>query len=543
MKTLYFNGNIIPMTGEEDRAEAVLIDGEKIIAVGTLADVEAQCDAETKKVDLEGQTMIPAFYDGHSHYGKACQLSIYENLSCPPVGKIKNIEDMVNALSLVVGDYSKENPLIGIGYDNSSLEDGRHPTKFDLDRISTEVPVYVIHASMHMAVLNSVALEIAGITEETPNPDGGVISRVHGSQEPDGLLQENAFMPVLIAALPKIDDAMITKMITSGELEYASHGVTTAQDGFTTNDDFGFFKRAQELGVGKIDVKAYPPIAGAPSVMTDGTAGMKLGDVMNNFEFSGYKLLLDGSPQGRTAWMLEPYENLSEAEGEGYCGVPIWNDDAPVIEACERALRENAQLLIHTNGDASTEQLIRCLEIAKENTGIDPIDRRFVSIHTQTATPSQIDRLGALGICPSFFTAHIYFWGDAHIENMGLERASYFSNMKRAIDNGMSCTDHDDTPVLPCDPILSIWTACVRETRNGTILGEDLRVKRYDALKSNTVNGAYQYFEEDIRGTIEPGKQSDLVILDKDILSVEDSEIPNVKVMETIKKGQTIYKA
>src|SRR5699024_9535879 len=255
----------------------------------------------------------------------------------------------------------------------------------------------------------------------------------------------------------------------------------------------------------------------------------------NHVKMGGYKTFLDGSPQGRTAWLRKPYEGE-----ETYCAYGTQSDEE-IKDKLEKALRENMQILAHCNGDKACQQYIEQYKLAKEETGSNN-DIRPVIVHAQLLSQDQLDEVKALNMIPSFFVAHVYHWGDIHIKNFGMERARKISLLKSAQDKGIFYTLHQDAPVIEPDMLETIWCAVNRITKNGVSLGEEERISPLYAIKAVTKNAAYQYFEEDIKGTIKEGKLADLVILDKNILKVEPMEIKDIQVLETIKEGETIFK-
>ncbi len=544
MKKIYYNGNIITMENEESRAEAIYVVDGVIKVIGSEEEVMKNKASDVELVDLENKTMMPSFYDGHSHFGKTCEYSLLPTLSLPPVGSVTKIDDMIEILSKTINDYSYDEPQIASGYDIAGLEEYRHPTKFDLDLVSTTIPIIVVHASGHMGVLNSCALEKFNITSESKDPVGGEISRIDGSNEPSGLLKETAFMPILFASAKAPKGEIVKEMGKKGIEMYVSNGITTVQDGFTCDGDYEFLLDVQEKVGLDIDVKMYPPVSihMSPSKLTDGTYGLKPYDTNEMLKFSGYKLFLDGSPQGRTAWVTEPYLNPNETEGVGFKGIPTFSDDTVVFEACKKAIEEDVQLLVHCNGDAAADQFINAYEHALKVCNKTPEESnvRPVVVHAQLVRADQLDRMKKLNIHPSFFSVHAFYWGDEHIKNFGLERAQVMSNMKYANKIGLSYTDHQDTPVVPPNVIFSVWAAVNRTTRSGVKLGNT--VTPFQALQAYTTGAAYQYFEEDIKGTLEVGKYADFVILSDDVLNVEYDNIKDIEVIETIRRGKTLYK-
>ena len=252
----------------------------------------------------------------------------------------------------------------------------------------------------------------------------------------------------------------------------------------------------------------------------------------NNLKINGIKIFLDGSPQSRTAWMREPY-----IDDDKYYGYGTMKDEE-VEEAVKFALTENIQILAHCNGDRACQQYIDTISKFGENAK----KIRPVLIHGQFLAEDQIEETKKLGIIPSFFVAHTYYWGDVHIKNFGIDRANKISPLASSLKSDLLFTLHQDSPVIESNMLETIWCATTRETKSGKILGQGERIGVLDAIKAVTINAAYQYFEENLKGSIKEGKIADLVILDKNPLNVEKDEIKDIKIVETIKSGKTIFK-
>jgi predicted amidohydrolase YtcJ len=263
-----------------------------------------------------------------------------------------------------------------------------------------------------------------------------------------------------------------------------------------------------------------------------------VGKYVDHVKIGGYKILLDGSPQGRTAWMRKPYENSGD-----YCGYP-WLTDEQVHECVKKSIADNQQLLTHCNGDAASEQLLNVYEAelaASDNP--NKANLRPVMIHCQTVGDDQLDRMAAIKMVPSIFVGHTWYWGDVHLKNFGDARGRRVSPVKSALDRGLVYNFHTDTPITRPIMLHSAWAAANRITRSGAEIGPEQRVSAYEALKGITINSAYAYFEEDTKGSIKAGKRADLVILSENPLKGDAMKIRDIKVLETIKDGETIYKA
>ena len=370
---------------------------------------------------------------------------------------------------------------MGFGYDNNLMPGCRHPTRELLDRLCPDNPLLISHASGHMGVANSAALAALGITDQTPDPDGGKIGREEGTRQPNGYLEETAFT-MLGSRLPQPDFAQLSKQIQMAEKTYFRYGITTIQDGLTRESEWNLLKNMDQAGALTADVVAYINMVDSQKVLEE---NQKYLHADGHLRIGGYKIFLDGSPQGRTAWMSKPYLG----EPADYTGYPIFSDQQ-VKEYIRTALDQQAQLLAHCNGDAAAEQFLRCCEEVQRETGKSIASIHPVMIHAQLLRRDQVPRLVPLGMVPSFFVAHVYHWGDVHIQNFGMERAAFISPVHSAIQAGLSPTFHQDTPVIGPDMMETLWCAVNRITRDGVVLGAQERISPWEGLKAITINAA-----------------------------------------------------
>jgi predicted amidohydrolase YtcJ len=296
-------------------------------------------------------------------------------------------------------------------------------------------------------------------------------------------------------------------------------------------------KMAAMLGKLKTDVVIYPLISEGGEEVVAKHAKL-LGGYKKHMRIGGYKMILDGSPQGRSAWMSEPYLGGEE----DYCGYP-WITDEEAEQYAKTAVDNNMQILTHCNGDAASEQFLNAYEKAlSESDNPNKENLKPVMIHCQTVRNDQLDRMAKINMIPSIFVGHVYYWGDVHMKNFGPERGSHISPAKDALDRGLVINFHQDAPITKPNMLHSVWCAVNRISRAGNVIGEDQKIGVYDALKAVTINAAYQYSEEGSKGSIKDGKRADLVVLDKSPMEVEPLAIKDIKVLETIKDGKTIYK-
>ena len=538
--TVYANGSILTMAGDSaSYVEAVAVRDGRILVAGTRAEVDAAAGASATVVDLQGRTMLPGFIDAHSHLFNYADGLAQANLNPPPVGTVASIPDVVAALQALArarpaGDTSW---LVGAGYDADQLREKRHPTAADLDGAFPTTPVVLLHASGHMLVANSAALARAGVTEATPDPPGGTIVRRPGTRTPEGLVQETAGLPfVKYVMAPKPPEAELD-LVRRAVAHHASFGVTTAAEHVVMPEKLGLLRRAAAAGAYEIDL-----VAALSSTMADrilGNDSIPFGRYADGLKIAGIKLVLDGSPQGKTAFLTKPYRTPVPGCARDCRGLPSLTQ-AETDSLFLRAYRLGVQVFAHANGDGAVDMAIAAHRKARAVLG-DSADRRTIVIHSQVMRPDQLLAYRKDGLLPSFFTNHVYFWGDVHAANLGRARADYLSPLRSALAAGIRATNHTDEPVTPIDPLFLLWTSVNRVSRSGVLLGADERVTPYQGLRALTTNGAYEYFEEASKGTIEAGKLADLVILDRNPLTVAPMAIKDITVMETIKRGRTVY--
>ena len=523
MKKILYNADFITLDSANQNIEAILINNGKIEKVGKEKEVLALKDSKTEVIDLSKKTVMPSFIDAHSHF-----FAVANDLSQVNLNNCKSFKDIQNKiLEYIKSNNIKQNQwIIANNYDNNNLHEERNITTEELDKI-TNNPIVIKHKSGHSGVLNSKGLQMLNITENTANPDGGKIEKKDGKLT--GYLEENAFIEN-IKKIPMASENELLNNIKLAQEKYASYGITTVQEGYLTKELIPIYKKIIENKVLRLDVDAYI------DEKSEGIVGEEFANYIkqykNNFKIGGYKIFLDGSPQGRTAWMRTTYAN-----DENYYGYGTMTDKE-IERIIEKAYNNNLQLLAHCNGDMAAEQYILCIQ--KLNKNIAKI--RPVLIHGQLLGVDQLEDIKELGIIPSFFIAHTYYWGDVHIKNFGLQRAEKISPAGSSSKKQIVYTFHQDSPVIEPNMFGTIWCAVNRKTRQGITLGTDERISVIEAIKAVTINSAYQYFEESTKGSIKEGKIADLIVVDKNPLKVDRNELRNIKVLETIKDGQTIYK-
>lgn len=516
--TLYFGGPIVTLE-EPQYAQALVERGGRIAYVGDREEAERLAGPGARRVDLEGRALLPAFVDPHSHL-LACA---YARLQVP-LGECAGWGEIADRLSRHVqergiqpGEWVK-----GTGYDQNALAEGAAPDRFCLDRACPHNPVVIQHASGHAGVFNTLALERLGAL------DGDCGLERDGQGELTGRGEENPFLD-LLGRIPMDGLEDVLRAFQGAQEEYASHGVTTAQEGLLQPVMAPVYQEILRRGLLYLDVNAYVPPADYDRLR--GQFAQEVSASPGTFRVAGMKIFLDGSPQGGTAWVREPYAG-------GGCGTSTMTD-GQVLSAFRQALDRDAQLLAHCNGDRAAEQYLTLLAQAEREAGKKLC--RPVMIHAQLLGLDQLERVKALGVIPSFFVAHVYHWGEIHVKNFGLDRAGRISPAGSALAQGIPFTFHQDSPVIPPDMLETIWCACVRRTKAGRVLGAEERIPVEAALRAVTQTAAHQYGLERELGTLRPGKRADFVLLSGDPLRTPPEELKKLQVERTIRCGRTIW--
>ena len=541
--TLYSGGSILTMEGDAPAyVEALLVRDGRIAFAGSKAEAEILAGS-ARRVDLAGKTLLPGFIDGHGHIFQAGFQRAAVNLYPDPDGPGNDIPSLVSAIK--AWHARADSPLmstgwiVGFGYDDSRLAEKRHPTATELDAVSKDMPVLIMHQSGHLGVANHKALELMGYNANSPDPAGGVIRREADGRSPNGVLEESAFFLGAYRSIGVLDDATNAKVAIAGIEAYASAGFTTAQEGRSNGSTAEAWRALATAGQVPIDVAVYPDIqTDAEYLAREGTSTT----YDHHVRIAGAKLSLDGSPQGKTAWLTRPYLVPPHGQQASYAGYPAISDPAERARLVELAFRNHWQLLVHCNGDAAAQAMIDAVAQAEVVYGIG--DRRPVMIHAQTVRRDQLERMRELGIIPSFFTLHAFYWGDWHREEtLGRERSEQISPTATALRLGMRFSTHNDAPVTPPNALAIVDATVNRTSRSGELMGGNERVSPYIALKSVTEWAAWQYFEEQAKGTLTKGKLADFVVLDGNPLQVEPARIRDIRVLETIKEGETVFRA
>jgi predicted amidohydrolase YtcJ len=490
--------------------------------------------------DLRGRAMLPGFVDSHGHVVMGGLQALSANLLAPPDGEVTDIASLQASLSAWAEENAEivdqVNMIIGFGYDNAQLAEVRHPTREDLEAVSTEVPIMIVHQSGHLGVANSKALEMAGIDASTENPAGGVIQR-RPDGEPNGVLEEYAFFTVLVPMLSELGADGMAAFARAGAEMWASFGYTTAQDGRSSSGIVEALKAVDAAGGLPVDVIAYPDVLESKDYIEANVSK----DYIGHVRVGGCKLTIDGSPQGFTALRDRPYSDPVGDYPPGYRGYASVTMEQ-VQDAVDWCYEHGIQIITHANGEGASDMLIAAIGAAQETYGARPI--RPVLIHGQFQREDQVDSYKRLGVFPSVFPMHTFYWGDWHREHtVGPVNAENISPTGWIRQRGMMFGTHHDAPVAFPDSMRVLAATVTRRTRSGDILGPHQRVDVMTALKAMTIWPAWQHFEEDDKGTIEVGKRADFAILSADPTAVDPESLAGLKVLATVKDGEVIYEA
>ncbi|MFW2386776.1 MAG: amidohydrolase [Polyangiales bacterium] len=531
---VWTNGQIITVDAENRIATAMVIEGDRIIAIGTDDEVQRWLKDADVLLDLDGRAVTPGFIEAHGHFPGEGLGAVAADLNSPPIGTVKTIPEALDALRKTNEEQPGDGWLLGFGYDDTVLEEQRHFTREELDTVSTSRPVLAMHISAHMVVVNSLALERFGITADSPDPPGGEIRKDPATGEPTGLLLETAARPLQMKALNMTASAQVAT-VRSAARRYAAQGFTTVQNGLATLAHMKGMSSGSKVGLIPQRLVFWPKDEIALAA-AEGKLDLS-GFASDKVHVGAAKLVGDGSIQGYTGYLSEPYYRPGE-HPDDYRGYP--NIDAETLNEQVKQLHcSGQQVAVHGNGDAAIDQFLDAWEGALEACPSD--DARPVLVHAQMSRPDQLERMKQLGVTPTFFSAHVYYWGDRHRDLfLGPERAARISPAASAAALGIPFTTHLDTPIVPVDSMLQLWTPVARETSSGKTLGPDERISVAQSLRAMTYDAAWQLRLEREIGSIEVGKLADLVVLSDNPLE-PGAKLREISIERTLVGGVTIY--
>lgn len=531
---LYFNGSVLTMDAANSRPEAVLTVDETIVAVGSEDQLRRDMPDGTESVDLAGRTLIPAFIDPHGHFPDPGFISLFRaDLASPPRGDCPDMATALKRLRQKADATPTGEWVMGVLFDNTAIAEKRMPTRSELDGVSSDHPVWVIHASGHNGVANSLALERCGISDETPDPTGGRFGRdAQGCLT--GLIEGLSAMGPMGDTDFLIDRDRFWQGFNACRDEYLEHGVTYAQNAWASMnmlEHFASLPQDQDPG---IDLMLLP-VAELEPELSSGRSGLHWPG--NPYLTLGpRKLFTDGAFQLQTAYLTQPY--LDPLDARHPCGMSYVSHEEHRSEVAKLHTL-GFQIHCHCNGDAGADMFIDAVEAAQQ--AHPRSDHRHTIIHGQTLRDDQLERMARLGITVSFFSAHIHFWGDLHHDViLGSGRAERLSPAGSAERCGVRYTIHNDASVTPTRPIHLMHCAVNRTTYGGRVLGDAQKISPLSALRALTIDAAWQVFQDNVRGSIEVGKLADLAILSGDPLGSPEKLLSH-EVVATIRRGRVVF--
>ncbi len=522
---IFHSGRVHTVDANNSIAEAVAVAGERIVAVGSDASVRALARPGTRMVDLRGRSLLPGFIDAHCHLGGVGGARTAIDCKAPGMGSIRAFAEAVRerAASQPPGTWIR-----GRGYDQTRVVEQRHPNRFDFDAVAPDHPVVFTRTCGHIAAGNSLALKLAGIDDQTPDPPGGRFDREGGRNL--GVCYETAQGALQRAAA--LTGPEIRQNILMGQDAYLQSGGTSVHDaGGLVGPGFVQAQSLHEEGLLRLRVYAFGTdgFGGRP-----GTAlvqsGVHTGFGDDRLRIGAYKVVTDGSTSGPTGATREPYASNSDDSGILY-----WQQ-SELENMVDAAHRAGFQVTVHAVGDRAIENYLDAITKAMEAFPRDNLRHRIE--HCAILAPDLRPRVRRLGIVPAMQPAFFWEFGDGYIVNYGRERADWFFPVRSLLDAGVIVAGSSDSPVTDHRPLFGIEQAMTRATNGGDCCGPDERVDLATAIRLHTINGAYASFEEKKKGSIEPGKLADLVVLAEDIARVPAGELRNLPVLMTVIGGE-----
>ncbi len=526
--TVFKNGNIYTVNPGQPKAEAVVVRGDRIEFVGSNAEVEKYIDNNADVVDLKGKFMLPGFIDDHTHFISG---GFYlQGIDLRGAKSTKEFESIIKNYAAA----HKGKWITGGNWDHEAWEVNDLPTKEMIDRFTANTPIFVERFDGHMGLANSYALKLAGITKDTKSPEGGLIVKDPKTGEPTGVLKDNA-MGLVYAVIPDPSDDDYYSAGLTALKEAMKNGVTSIQD-ITYKNDLRTYEKLEKNG--KLTCRVYTrlPIASYKNLVNE---GIEYNFGSNKIKLGSLKAFADGSLGSSTAWFFEPYTQDPSTSGLPMEEVTNGNLEKWAMDADKNHL----QISTHAIGDKANAWMLDLYEKIK-NTNPN-WDRRFRIEHAQHVRFEDIPRFKKIGVIASVQPYHAIDDGVWAEKRIGPERIKYTYPFKSFLDNGVLLCFGSDWTVAPLNPILGIYAAVTRRTLDGKNPGgwlPEQKISVEDAIKCYTVNNAYAAYEEKEKGSIEPGKLADMVVLSDNILKIDPVKIKDVNVDMTILGGKVIYK-
>lgn len=529
---VFINANVLTMEEKSAPATAVAVRGKYIVCVGSNEEALACGGQKAMVIDAKGRLLMPGFIESHMHP----MMYAHDMLGVDCTGEVTySLESVLSALQEKVQNTPKGQWIKGAGWDDSKFKEKRNPTRWDLDKVSPDHPVMLMRTCVHVVVANSMALKMANIDKNTPDPEGGHIQKDPETGEPTGILQERAMemLPIPSYSLEQLKDGL--KM---GLKNIAERGITCIGD--MAGQPVGLKIYQQLYKEQQLSVRFRLWMIANKTIIGEGTlddltkVGVESGFGNEMISIQGVKYVLDGSVSGRTAAVTEPYYKNASAHGIIYC-----EDQGAMIESVRKAFQSGLRASIHAIGDRAIDFALDVFE--KSSEGMDFVSMRNRMEHCILPRMDQLERIKKLGIIIGSSFGFIYPLGEGYLNALGPERVKKAIPQKSYEEMGIIAPGNTDCPVCDLNPLLAIYGVVMRKSFAGNSLGEEQRVSVMEAIKSYTTYPAYSTFEEDKIGTIKEGKLADLVVLNENILEIDPEKIKDVNVDLTMMNGEIVW--
>jgi len=524
------NGHIVTMDDRDSVVEALAVRDGRIVAAGAAVEVSRCAQAATRRVDLQGRTVLPGLIDVHTHAIDWAK-GIVRGEIATGYPAVRSVGDIVGAVRERVRTVPAGSWISSGGWDDSKLGERRYLTRGDLDPVSPEHPVYLVHVSGHLAVANTVALRLAGIGRDAPDPQGGVIERGDGG-EPTGILKDTA-MALMARLLPPDPPDLARRAAKLASERAAEAGLTTIHDVALSPADMRAYQEADALGWLKVRVRLVPLVDSVADAERLAAQGLRTGFGSERLKLGGVKMFADGGMGARTIAIYDP-----PVAGEpGNLGLLVWKTE-DMRKAHRLLAAAGWQLVTHAIGDRAMDQVLDSYEETIRELGLK--DHRFRIVHAGVSTPAIQKRLRALSVGVDGNPPFVY-WIGSWFRKYGADRVRWSYPGRSYVEAGIVAGAGSDVPVTPISPWWGIWAGVARkDLETGEVLAPEERLPVRDVLRMYTRNGAWLGFEEGRVGVLAPGAFADLIVVDRNVLTVPTDELKDVKVLQTIVAGQVV---
>jgi len=503
--------------------EALAIRGQRILAVGSVEDIGALAGSETERIDTHGMTITPGFVDAHSH-------PLMANEAVSVNVDFRRIDEVQEALRAKVSLTPPGHWVQAHLYDDTKFIEGRPLNRSDLDAVSTRHPIFVLHRGGHTGVVNSKAFEVAGVTLDTPDPEGGKYYR--DAEGFTGRIAEKALETFRQAGTwPEIDRKANQENVRLITRRMASAGLTSTTDAVGKNESWQAYQDAHQAGDLNLRV-SFMPYGTMYSAMK--TAGIRSGFGDEMLRVGAVKYVADGSASERTMRMSTPYAGRPDDYGI------LTMSQEEIDTAVDDAAANGFRIGIHANGDVTIDMVLKAYERVLQNwKGENP---RFRIEHCSLVNPGLLERIRASGAIPTPFYTYAHYHGEKWHE-YGAEKMEWMFAHRSFLDYGIPVAPASDYTPGPYEPMMAIQSMVTRKDPDGNVWGPSQRITVDQAMKVCTMNGAYASFEEHIKGSLTPGKLADVVVLADDPHKVDPDSIKHIGIVRTILGGKTMYQA